>query len=148
MNKRRRRQVTYPACGPDRNSERGLTLIEILVAMSILAAVAVTFLAGMTISSRAVMISQNRVAVDSLAKSQIEHLKNWEYDATTNPPDYEAAKLTDLPDGYDIDIDAERMDPDEDGFADDDGIQEITVTVTHDGETEFTILGYKVNQGE
>jgi type II secretory pathway pseudopilin PulG len=147
MNKRRR-QVAFPACGPGRNSEGGLTLIEILVAMGILAAVAVTFLVGMETSARAVMISQNRVAVDSLAKSQMEHLKSWEYDATSDPPDYEAAKLTGLPTGYDIDIDAERMDPDEDGFDDDDGIQEITVTVTHNGETAFTLFGYKVNQGE
>jgi prepilin-type N-terminal cleavage/methylation domain-containing protein len=146
MNKRR--QVTLPAFGPARNGERGLTLIEILVALGILAAVAVTFLLGMTHSSRAVMISQERVAVDSLAKSQIERIKSWEYDATNIPPDYQTAKLTDIPDGYDTNISAVRLDPDEDGFDDDDGLQEITVTVTHDGETAFTLVGYKVNQGE
>jgi len=129
-----------------RNGELGLTLIEILVAMGILAAAAVTLLVGMATSSRAVMVSQERVAADSLAKSQMERIKSWEYDDANNPPDYEAARLTDIPDGYDIDIAAARLDPEEDGLADDDGLQEITVAVTHDGEVAFTLVGYKVNQ--
>jgi prepilin-type N-terminal cleavage/methylation domain-containing protein len=147
MNKRRR--VALPAFGPVRNGEDGLTLIEILVALSILAAVAVTFLLTMATSSKAIMVSQERVAVDSLAKSQMERINSWEYDDTTTPnPDYELAKLTDIPDGYDIDIDAARLDPLGDGEENDDGLQEITVTVTHDGETAFELVGYKVNQGE
>jgi prepilin-type N-terminal cleavage/methylation domain-containing protein len=146
MNKRR--QVAFPAFSPARSGERGLTLIEILVALSILAAVATTFLLGMTHSSRAIMISQERVAVDSLAKSQMERIKSWEYDGTNIPPDYQTAKLTDIPDGYDTNIVAVRLDPEEDGLGDDDGLQEIKVTVTHDGETAFILVGYKVNQGE
>jgi prepilin-type N-terminal cleavage/methylation domain-containing protein len=146
MNKRR--QVAFPAFSPARSGERGLTLIEILVALSILAAVATTFLLGMTHSSRAIMISQERVAVDSLAKSQMERIKSWEYDGTNIPPDYQTAKLTDIPDGYDTNIVALRLDPEEDGLGDDDGLQEIKVTVTHDGETAFILVGYKVNQGE
>jgi prepilin-type N-terminal cleavage/methylation domain-containing protein len=144
MNKRRR-QVAFLACGTTGDSERGLTLIEILVALSILAAVAVTFLVGIEISAKAVISSQNRVAVDSLAKSQMENIKSQTYDDTL-PIEY--TELTGLPSGYDIIINAERMDPDEDGLDDDDGIQEITITVTHDGETAFTLLGYKVDQGE
>jgi prepilin-type N-terminal cleavage/methylation domain-containing protein len=146
MNKRR--QVAFPAFSSARSGERGLTLIEILVALSILAAVATTFLLGMTHSSRAIMISQERVAVDSLAKSQMERIKSWEYDGTNIPPDYQTAKLTDIPDGYDTNIVAVRLDPEEDGLGDDDGLQEIKVTVTHDGETAFILVGYKVNQGE
>src|SRR4030042_3026189 len=110
MNKRR--QVAFPAFGAARNGERGLTLIEILVALGILAAVAVTFLLSMTTSSRAVMVSQERVTADSLAKSQMERIKSETYDATSIPnPDYQAAKLDDIPDGYDTDIAAVRLDP-------------------------------------
>jgi prepilin-type N-terminal cleavage/methylation domain-containing protein len=139
---KRRQQSASPTSGA-RSGERGLTLIEILVALGILAAVAVVFLLGMTHSSRAVMISQERVAVDSLAKSQMENIKSWAYDDVNDPPDYEAVKLTDIPAGYDIDISAARLDPEADGFVDDDGLQEITVTVTHNGEAAFTIVGYK-----
>jgi prepilin-type N-terminal cleavage/methylation domain-containing protein len=142
MNKSR--QVAFVSFCPARNGERGMTLIESLVALGILAAVAVVFLVGMATSSKAVMVSQKSVAVDSLAKSQMERIKSWEYDDVHNPPDYEAAKLTNIPTGYDIDITAARLDPEEDGLDDDDGLQEITVTVTHD-EKVFTLVGYKVN---
>ena len=146
MNKRRQ-QAAFPASGTARNGERGLTLIEILVALGILAAVAVVFLLGMSTSSKAVMVSQEAVAVDSLAKSQMENIKSWTYDDINDPPQYENAKLTDIPDGYDITISAARLDPGDDGFDDDDGLQEITVTVTHD-EKVFTLEGYKMNTGE
>ncbi len=145
MNKRRQ-QVAFPAFGPARNGERGLTLIEILVALGILAAVAVVFLVGMATSSKAVMVSQERVTVDSLAKSQMESIKSWEYDDDNNPPQYQSAKLTDIPTGYDITITAARLDPKGNGTDNDDGLQEITVTVTHGGETVFTLVGYKVNR--
>jgi prepilin-type N-terminal cleavage/methylation domain-containing protein len=126
------------------SGQRGLTLIEILVALGILAAVAVVFLLGMSTSSKAIMVSQEAVAVDSLAKSQMENIKSWAYDDVNDPPQYENAKLTDIPDGYDITITAAHLDPDGDGFTDDDGLQKITVNVTHDGEIAFTLVGYKV----
>jgi prepilin-type N-terminal cleavage/methylation domain-containing protein len=142
---KKRRHVAFPTSSTARNGERGFSLIEILVALGILAAVAVVFLLGMSTSSKAIMVSQKSVAAESLAKSQIENIKSWAYD-DNNPPDYEAAKLTDIPDGYDIDINAVRLDPDEDGLGDDDGLQEITVTVTHDGEAAFELVSYKVNR--
>jgi len=143
MNKRRRR-VAFPAFSPARKGERGFTLLEVLVALGILAAVAVAFLMSMTTSSKAVMISQESVAAESLAKSQMEVIKNWQYDDTNNPPYYEDAKLTDIPDGYDINIAAVRLDPKEDTTANDDGLQEITVTVTRDAEATYTLIGHKV----
>jgi len=132
--------------GSARSAELGLTLIEIIIAMGILAVVAATFLLGISSSSTAVMVSQERVAVDSLAKSQMERIKGWEYDDVNDPPIYDAALLTDIPAGYAIDIDAVRLDPEEDGLDDDDGLQQITLTVTHDGEAAFILEGYKVNQ--
>jgi type II secretory pathway pseudopilin PulG len=121
-----------------------MTLIEVLVALGIIAAVAVVFLLGMSTSSKAVMVSQESVAADSLAKSQMENIKSCEYDYTNNPPDYTAAKLTVLPTGYDIIITAARLNPKVDDPTNDDGLQEITVTVTHGVETVFTLVGYKV----
>jgi prepilin-type N-terminal cleavage/methylation domain-containing protein len=143
MNKRRQ-QVAFPPFGPMRNGQQGLTLIEILIALGILAAVAVIFLVGMSTSSKAVMVSQNSVAAESLAKSQMESIKSCEYDYDNNPPQYQSAKLTDIPTGYDITITAARLNPKGDDPTNDDGVQEITVTVTHGGETVFTLVGYKV----
>jgi prepilin-type N-terminal cleavage/methylation domain-containing protein len=123
--------------------ESGFSLIEIVVALGILAAVAVVFLVGMETSSKAVMVSRESVTVESLAKSQIERIKSWVYD-TNNPPNYQAAILTNLPTGYSIQIAAVRLDPENDGLADDDGLQRITVTVTSDDGSTFLLVGYKV----
>lgn len=121
-----------------------MTLIEVLVALGIVGAVAVTFLLGMSTSSKAVMVSQERVTADNLAKSQMENITKWEYDDENDPPYYEDAKLDNIPTGYDISITAERMDPKEDGYDEDDGMQRITIHITHGEETALTMVGYKV----
>ncbi len=123
-----------------RDGEQGMTLIETLVALGIIAAVAVVFLIGMTTSAKAVMVSQERVAVDSLAKSQMEDTKAQLYvDGVATYP-----KITipqDLVDqGYDVAIAAAPL------RTPDDGIQRITVRVTRDGAPVFTLVGYKVNR--
>ena len=143
-----RQQVAFPSFGPARNGERGMTLIEVLVALGILAAVAGVFLAGMTTSSKAVMVSQEAVIADSLAKSQMEFIKSQAYDddLNHNPPQYLKLADEDIPDGYDIIITPARLDPKGDGLTNDDGLQEITVTVTRPGQPDFTLVGYKVNR--
>jgi len=129
-----------------KKGERGFTLLEILVALGILSAVAVVFLLGMTTSSKAVMISQENVTAESLAKSQMEYIKGQAYDDDLNhdPPQYLTLDDEDIPAGYDTTISALRLDPDSDGFADDDGLQQITVTVTRNGEPTYTLIGYKM----
>ncbi|MCJ7515737.1 MAG: type II secretion system GspH family protein [Dehalococcoidia bacterium] len=128
------------------NKESGFSLIEILVALGILAAVAVVFLLGMTTSSKAVMVSQEAVAVDSLAKSQMEYVKNLPYDSTNNPPVYGVDPNLTIPQGYQILPSTVRLDPENDGLGDDDGVQQITVTITRNGQTTSTLVDYKVNR--
>ena len=123
-----------------------MTLVEVLIALGILAAVAGVFLIGLSTSSRGVMVSQKSVTAESLVKSQLESIKSCTYDDTNNPPDYQAEKLADIPAGYDIVINAERLDPKGDGLDTDDGLQQITVTVTRNGEEVITITDYKVNR--
>jgi prepilin-type N-terminal cleavage/methylation domain-containing protein len=132
------------------SGERGLTLIEVLVALGILTAVGATFMIGLTVTSKASLVSQERVNTESLAKSQMERIKSWQYDSDNNPPQYGDAKLPpeDFPAGYDITITAIRLDPKGDGTGNDDGIQKITVTVTLNGEAIFTLDDYKGRQGE
>jgi prepilin-type N-terminal cleavage/methylation domain-containing protein len=133
------------------SGQRGLTLIEVLVALSILAAVSTTFLLGMTTSSKAVMVSQQAVAVDSLAKSQMEYIKSQSYinvdDYDPNNPD-NSYQLIDIPpdlvqQGYEIIIHDPEDVPE---LEDDNNIQSITVEVTRNGEPAFELVGYKVNR--
>ena len=146
MNKSR--QVAFASFCPARSGERGMTLIEILVALGILAAVAVVFLVGMSVSSKAVMISQKSVAAESLAKSELEYVKSvtylnatWNYELPSNPPSW--APTHSLPagySGYTVQVNAALV------HISDDGIQKITVIVTYNGEQPpaFTLVGYKV----
>jgi prepilin-type N-terminal cleavage/methylation domain-containing protein len=139
MNKRRR-QVTVPACGPGQNSERGFTLIEILVAMGILAAVGIAFLGGMITSSKATRIEHMQVTAEGLAKSQLEYIKNQDYRVDM---EYEVLDPAQIPNGYSIDILGEYMNPRGDSTHNDDGLQKITISIARDGETVLTMEGYK-----
>ncbi|MGB8706822.1 MAG: type II secretion system protein [Dehalococcoidia bacterium] len=147
MRKRGQRTI-FARLGFARKAELGMTLIEVLVALGILAAVAVVFLLGMSTSSKAVMVSQKSVAAESLAKSELEYVKSSPYDSTHNPPIYAVDPNITVPQGYGVAVAAQRLDPKGDGIGNDDGIQRITVTVTYNGETAFNLVGYKVNTGE
>jgi prepilin-type N-terminal cleavage/methylation domain-containing protein len=119
--------------------ELGFTLVEVLVAMGILAIVGATFMISLSVGSRASLVSQERVNAESLAKSQMEDAKAFNYmrDATTYPV-IDLGELADY--GYAISVLAEPL------STPDDGIQKITVTVTLDGETVFTLSDYKVDR--
>ncbi|HEX7363601.1 MAG TPA: prepilin-type N-terminal cleavage/methylation domain-containing protein [Dehalococcoidia bacterium] len=127
-----------------RKGESGFSLIEVVIALGILALVAVIFLVAMSTSSRATIISQERVTSDSLAKSEMEYIKSLEYDDTSNPLSYSVDPGIDIPAGYAINVSAQRLNPDADGTEDDDGLQQITVTITNNGVTVSTLTGYKV----
>ena len=145
---------TVPRSDSLTGSQLGMTLIEVLVALGILAAVAVVFLVGMATSSKAVMVSQKSVASESLAKSEMEYMKSvtylnapWNYDLPSNPPSWDPTHS--LPSGYggySVQVDAVLVPGP--GHTTTDGIQKITVTVTYNGETAFTLVGYKVDTGE
>jgi len=127
------------------SNSQGLTLIETLVALSILSIVGITFITGLGVSSKSIMVSQKRVNAESLAKSQLEYVKNFTYDADNNPPVYEVDPDLTIPDGYSMLVAAERLDPDNDTLADDDGLQKITITINYDGSTVLALTGYKMN---
>ena len=59
--------------------QQGISLIETVVALAILGLIGVAFLNGLTTTSRAVTLSQERVIAESLAKSQLEHIKTQAY---------------------------------------------------------------------
>lgn len=126
------------------NDQEGMTLLETLVALAIMGAVAVTFLTALAMTSKAAMISQERVSAESLAQSQTEYVKTLAYDDTNNPPEYEIDPTLVIPAGYSLQVNTERIDVDP-GSAGDDGLQKITVVVSRDGNMLFTVISYKRN---
>lgn len=120
--------------------ESGMTLLETLVALAILGAVAVTFLGGLATTSRAAFINDERATTESLARSQMEWCKNADYDDSA--AQYPSAPIPDHRDyvDYSATITAEPLhNPDE-------GIQKITVIIKRSGKEITRLEGYKVDR--
>jgi len=125
-------------------SEKGFSLIEVALAIALLGIIAIAFLGALASGSKIISISDELATAESLARSQMEYVKNQPYDDVNNPPLY--TLLSDIPDGYDIVVSAARLDYYEDGYNTDDGIQTITVAVSHLGKPDpiVTLEGYKL----
>ena len=139
--------------------EKGVGLIEVLIALAILGLVAVAFLSGLTTASRALIIADERTTAESLAKSQMEYVKQQPYEFAADDSQVEYEPISGIPAGYTIcsisragttassthpgyfiSVDADPLhDPD-------DGIQKITVVVKHGDKEVITLEGYKVNR--
>jgi prepilin-type N-terminal cleavage/methylation domain-containing protein len=62
-----------------RKKEKGFALIEVLLALGILAIVGTTFLIGIGVSSKAILVANERTTAESLARSQMEWVKELLY---------------------------------------------------------------------
>jgi len=116
---------------------RGLTLVELVIAMAFIGIIAVALLGGLSNAIMSLVVADVRTTAESLARSEMEYVKSQSYeDAPWNyedddPPGY---------DGYAIEVSAEPLnDPDE-------GLQEIAVTVIHGAKEIVTLVGYKANR--
>ena len=153
-------------------NQKGFTLIEMIIALAVLGLIAIAYLGALATASTSIIISDERTTAESLARSQMEYVKNrdysdnvWSYEITSsgrtiiasapswwdgdNPP-----LLSSNYDGYVVVIEAEDFDADNDGILEvglvgdeDEGIRRITVTVAHLSKPEVIILeGYKVER--
>ena len=116
-----------------------MALIETLVALAILGIVAAVFLSGMATAARANLITDEQGTADSIARSQMEYVKTVSY--ADNATAYTPAPIPSYGDyaNYSVDISAQALNNP------DDGIQKITVTVSHESRELISLEGYKVN---
>lgn len=117
------------------DSQEGVGLVEVLVAVAILGVTLVALLAAISTGSLGVATTEERVTAESLARSQIEYTKSEAYLAA--PASYPTVTP---PAGYAVSADATSI-PGGDG-----SIQMITVTVTRNGDTLLTVEDYKVDR--
>jgi len=114
-------------------SSGGFTLIEVLIAMALIGIIAIAFLSALSTASMALITADERATAESLARSQMEYVKNQpyidysesghdDYDPITPPEDYEIELLVDTVET---------------------GLQRITVIIKHDDEEVITLEGYK-----
>ena len=144
-----------------KHSSKGFSLIEVVIAICLLGIIGVGLLSGLATASLALFTADERATAESLARSQMEYIKNckyedlptpsWSYELPSNPPSWDMSHA--LPDGYDeysLKVEGSIFDADGDG-SDDVDIQKITVTVKHHGRDivtseDYTLEGYKVDR--
>lgn len=129
--------------------QRGVAFLEILVGLALLGIIGVAFLNGMTSTFKAIGISQEMVAAESLAKSQIEYLKVQGYILVADyDPDYPATRyeLITVPSdlaaaGYSVNISTPEaiLSELEGGFE----LQSINITVRRNSEQKMQISIYR-----
>lgn len=145
-----------------RGRSGGFTLIEVLVALALFGIIAVAFAGGLGTASRAALTGDIRTNAESLARSEMEYVKNhdysaapWSYEVTCSGstciseecPSWWSSDRS-LPEeyaGYTVQVEAGALDDPYNGGTLED-IQKITVLVSHEGEEVITLEGYKVNR--
>ena len=151
-----------------RRRSAGFTLIEVLVALGLFAIIGIVFAGGLATASRAVITADVRTNAESLARTQMEYLKQQDYKDENQLVDGEALYLkiasADIPDDYEIcsvsrdggivncnngdpvvavpwdSAAGVRLEP----SGADDGLQKITLVIRHEGRNVLTLEGYKV----
>ena len=119
--------------------ELGATLIETMVALTVLSIVAVTFLSGLYTATKASIVADEQATAESLVRSQTEYIKNcaYQYDAS----EYLVDPALTIPGGWAIPPPV--VEP---VHATDDGIQKVTVMAEHNGDAILSIGIYKVDR--
>lgn len=115
--------------------QRGVSLVESLVAVAILGTAIVALLAAASAGSIAVGIEDQRLTVDNMVQSQLEYTKDSDY--IIAPATYPA--ITPPPGGYSVTAEALPIP------GADDNIQLIKVTAYRNGKALLTVEDFKVN---
>ena len=124
--------------------EKGFSLLEVMLAIALMGIIAVAFLGALATGSKAIFIADERATAESIARSQMEDIKKQVYDDTL-PIEY--SLLLGIPANYSITVTAQRLDRDvPPNPTDDDGIQQIIVTVSHNTKQVLTLEDYKVDR--
>ncbi len=120
-----------------KSNQAGLTLIETVVAIAIIAAITVVFLGGLVVSSKGTLTADEQATAESVARFQMEWVQELAY--INNATQYSPADLDEFNDydGYSANITVQPL------HSPDDGIQKITIAVYHNGESVMSIEGYK-----
>ena len=150
-----------------RGYSKGMSGIEVIIALGILGLAAIVFLSGLSTALKATYLADERSVAQSLARSEMEYVKSqrycdvaWDYTITSSARSYSSQPcwwgaddpplLSSEYAGYSVEVGAEDYDADGDGSievpGDDEGIRKITVTINHDGEEVLVLGDYKVDR--
>jgi len=127
------------------HGQSGFSLIETLVGVAIFAAIGVTLMSGLATGFKSLAISQERTYAESLARSQVEHIRSQDYISVGNYPTSGPYEVVDIPThligaGYTIEVSTPVLveAAGVSGYE----LQGITITIKRDGNAELTITIY------
>ena len=150
----------------NRNKKNGFSLVEVLIAMAILAIIGSAFLGALYTGIKATELAQLKTTAESLGRSQVEYLKRPNtydaispYDEGSGTLKYSTSSDIVLPPGFLIDSDAIRLSRNvineetlqyelvpSNPTSNDNGIQSITITVTYNSEVILILQDYLVDR--
>ena len=139
-------------------NEKGFTLIEVVIAMLLLGIIATGFLMALSGATKAVIVANKRTTAESLARSQMEYVKNQTYITAADGSEVIYRKITNIPDGYTI-LSVNRAGDTVDPIIGvpwdsqnnipaptDVGLQRIKLVIKHNGKDIITLENYKVDR--
>ncbi len=118
------------------------------MATFVLSLIAVAFLGGLATITKATSIADEQATAESLTRVQMEYIKSQDYIDYADPGHGEYEVVT-APATYSVEISAIPIDPDTEQplpADEDEGIQEITVTVNRNDKSVLTVEDYKVDR--
>ena len=133
--------------------ERGAGLVETLVSVAIIAIVLTAFLTALSSGVFSVAVVRERVTAENLARAQLECIQDHPYIDGATPFSYTIACPVTVPTlpSYHSDLSISYWHAPTETFTstpglDEEGMQWITVTISHKGEEVFTIENYKAER--
>ena len=132
-----------PALGA---GEAGFSLVEELVAVGIVVVGVALVLSAVSTASFGVRETDEHVFAENLARSQAERVQDAPYSANPTAVPYPTVSP---PAGYAISLGIEYWTAPNGPFTTtvrNDGLQQITITVTHAGQYVLSLAHYKVNR--
>jgi len=122
-------------------TDRGETLVELVIAVAILGIAGVAILGGLMMSVRSSVVHRNDASGDAYVRSFAEAIQTY-VDANNIQPcataasSYKAVPVTDLPSGYTKAVTVQSWNGSAWGACTADGIQRLDLTITTTGDVE------------
>ena len=125
-------------------NKKGYLLIEIVIAIAVIALVIIGLLQGLTVGIMGTYRDSQINTALHLAQSQMESIKSEDYQVYTDEgiPDGDGYSIIDAPNGFTIGIAVSNIA----GDNPEEKLQQITVTVTFDEDRTITVAGYKTDR--
>ena len=130
------------------SSEEGFSLIEVLVATTLLAICAIGLLVVLSHTTTLLLRINLQESARNLATAQLEYIKSQAYDSTTADASLTYLKNDELDIEYGLNTvvtGVERIHPIGSEQTEDEGVQKITITVLQGSNSLTTLEGYKAD---